>query len=153
MVTAAVCREGFDQKLRLCGLTSSPTFRYRAGRFHTVYCPLSCLHSYCVLINSCSQLVSAAGFQPVGKPLHLMPACFSPRLRHHFAGSFTRSSLKRLSILYPTTCVGFWGTINGNLELRGFSRKQSINHFTTVVARRHASVLTTDRICGQSTCA
>ena len=57
-----------------------------------------------------------------------------PKLRMQFAEFLQHSSLKRLSILYLTTCVGLgYGSIYH--KFRGFSWKQGINNFTTVVAR------------------
>lgn len=46
----------------------------------------------------------------------------------------------------PDHLCRFGGTIVGNLKLRGFSWKQGINCFTTLVARHHTSALS-DRIC------
>ena len=45
-----------------------------------------------------------------------------PKLRVHFAEFLQRSSLKRLSILYHSTCVGFgyglmWGLFPGTASL------------------------------------
>ncbi len=57
-----------------------------------------------------------------------------PKLRYDFAEFLHPSSLKRLSILYLTTCVGLgYGSIYH--KFRGFSWKQSICNFNTVVSR------------------
>ncbi len=53
-----------------------------------------------------SQLVSSTDFSSTSKSLHLPSACLLPKLRHHFASFLHPSSLKRLGILYLTTCVG-----------------------------------------------
>ena len=57
-----------------------------------------------------------------------------PKLRYNFAEFLHPSSLKRLSILYLTTCVGL-GYGSYIHKFRGFSWKQGINNFTTLVAR------------------
>ncbi len=57
-----------------------------------------------------------------------------PKLRYDFAEFLHPGSLKRLSILYLTTCVGLgYGSIYH--KFRGFSWKQSICNFNTVVSR------------------
>ena len=57
-----------------------------------------------------------------------------PKLRYNFAEFLHPSSLKRLSILYLTTCVGLgYGSIYH--KLRGFSWKQGINSFDSVESR------------------
>ncbi len=57
-----------------------------------------------------------------------------PKLRYYFAEFLHPSSLKRLSILYLTTCVGLgYGSVYH--KFRGFSWKQGINNFVTVVTR------------------
>ena len=57
-----------------------------------------------------------------------------PKLRYNFAEFLHPSSLKRLSILYLTTCVGL-GYGSYNHKFRRFSWKPGINHFTAVAAR------------------
>ena len=57
-----------------------------------------------------------------------------PKLRYDFAEFLHPSSLKRLSILYLTTCVGL-GYGSHIHKFRGFSWKQSICNFNTVVSR------------------
>ena len=57
-----------------------------------------------------------------------------PKLRYNFAEFLHPSSLKRLSILYLTTCVGLGYGLH-NHKFRSFSWKQGINNFTTLVAR------------------
>ncbi len=48
-----------------------------------------------------------------------------PKLRGHFAEFLSESSLVRLGIFYPPTCVGLrYGHENGSL--RGFSRQRGI---------------------------
>ena len=57
-----------------------------------------------------------------------------PKLRYNFAEFLHPSSLKRLSILYLTTCVGLgYGSIYH--KFRGFSWKQGICYFVTLVTR------------------
>ena len=57
-----------------------------------------------------------------------------PKLRYDFAEFLHPSSLKRLSILYLTTCVGL-GYGSYNHKFRSFSWKQGINNFTPLGAR------------------
>ena len=57
-----------------------------------------------------------------------------PKLRYYFAEFLHPSSLKRLSILYLTTCVGL-GYGQYNHKFRGFSWKYGIYNFNTVVSR------------------
>ena len=57
-----------------------------------------------------------------------------PKLRYNFAEFLHPSSLKRLSILYLTTCVGL-GYGSYNHKFRSFSWKQGINNFTPLGAR------------------
>jgi len=53
--------------------------------------------------------------QPRG--LHVPEACLIPKLRQQYAKFLNSSSLKRLGILYPPTCVGFrYGHILTDLE-------------------------------------
>ena len=102
--------------------------------------PLACLQSAVFLINSRSGLFSAASNSYSPSEAYLIP-----KLRYHFAEFLYPSSLKHLGILFLPTCVGL-GYGCHNLKLRGFSWKQSINHFVSVETRHHVSVLKT-RIC------
>ena len=68
------------------------------------------------LINSRLGLFTAA---LLGVP---RKAILIPKLRIHFAEFLNKSSLAHLSILNPSTCVGF-GTGNCSLKLRSFSWK------------------------------
>ena len=92
------------------------------------------------MINSRSGLFSAASNSYSPSEAYLIP-----KLRYHFAEFLYPSSLKHLGILFLPTCVGL-GYGCHNLKLRGFSWKQSINHFVSVETRHHVSVLET-RIC------
>ena len=57
-----------------------------------------------------------------------------PKLRYDFAEFLHPSSLKRLSILYLTTCVGLgYGSIYH--KFRGFSWKHGICNFNSVESR------------------
>ena len=92
------------------------------------------------MLNSRSGLFSAASNSYTPSEAYLIP-----KLRYHFAEFLYPSSLKHLGILFLPTCVGL-GYGCHNLKLRGFSWKQSINHFVSVETRHHVSVLET-RIC------
>ena len=79
--------------------------------------------------------------------VHLLKAHLLPKLRCQFAEFLLLSSLKRLGIFIPSTCVGLRYGPNG-LKLSGFSWKQSICSFplrrAVVVASRlsHADLPT-----------
>ena len=95
-----------------------------------------------LLVSSRYPLVSAATFGSGREVLYLMVAHLLPKLRCQFAEFLNPSSLKRLGILYPSTCVGLrYGHLLDSL--RGFSWKHGINHFTESVetARHHVSAL------------
>ena len=106
IVTAAVYR-GFDSKLSPLLLT----FRHRAGvRPYT---------SYCYFAEPCvfSKQSPPPGLCP--PPLVAQErGPLLPKLRGHFAEFLQRSSLKRLGMLYQSTCVGLgygltWGLFPG----------------------------------------
>ena len=60
-----------------------------------------------------------------------MGAHLLPKLRCYFAEFLNQSSLKRLGILYLSTCVGL--RYGHQYEcIREFSRKHGINHFTAL---------------------
>ena len=80
------------------------------------------------LLNSRSHRFSAAPLGSGRKSLHLPEAHLLPKLRCQFAEFLLPSSLKRLSIFIPPTCVGLRYGPNG-LKLRGFSWKQGIRDF------------------------
>ena len=80
------------------------------------------------LINSRYTLLSATHSRVNGVWAYLIP-----KLRYQFAEFLNQSSLKRLSILYSSTCVGL-GYGHYNNSLRGFSRKHGfirVRCFTT----------------------
>ena len=58
------------------------------------------------LINSRLPLITATSFRSRGKPFYVMEAHLLPKLRCQFAEFLNHGSLKRLGILYPSTCVG-----------------------------------------------
>ena len=95
IVTAAVYR-GFDSKLAPLLLT----FRHRAGvRPYTSPCGLA---EPCVFVKQSLP----PGLCP---PSELAPrwGLLLPKVRRQFAEFLQHTSLKRLGILYLTTCVGF----------------------------------------------
>ncbi len=97
IVTAAVYR-GFDTR---ASLALTPSINLPApGRRHTVYVHFRVCTVLCFLINSCSQLVSSTDFSSIREGLHLHISVPSPKLRHHFASSFTRV-LSSAFILLP----------------------------------------------------
>ena len=116
IVTAAVYR-GFDSELAPLLLT----FRHRAGvRPYT---------SPCGFAEPCV-------FNKQSPPPSLCPPCtvarawgpLLPKLRGQFAEFLQRSSLKRLGMLYQSTCVGLgyglmWGLFPGTPSLPGQSVK------------------------------
>ena len=94
------------------------------------------------LVNSRYPLVTATPFGSGGKPLHLTEAHLLPKLRCQFAEFLNHGSLKRLGILYPSTCVGLrYGHLDDSP--RGISWKHGINHFARPegIARHHLSAL------------
>jgi len=58
------------------------------------------------LVNSRSHLVVATPLGSGREARHLTEAHLLPKLRCHFAEFLHQSSLKRLGILSPPTCVG-----------------------------------------------
>ncbi len=72
------------------------------------------------LVNSRYRHFSATPFgsvRPEAGGLHLMRAHLLPKLRCHFAEFLNQSSLKRLRILSPPTCVGLrYGHLINSLE-------------------------------------
>ena len=89
------------------------------------------------MLNSRYPLPSATPLGFGREALHLPEAHLLPKLRWQFAEFLNRGSLKRLGILYPSTCVGLRYGQQGN-SLRGFSRKHGIGHFPRSVDRgRH----------------
>ena len=103
-----------------------------------------------LLVSSRYPLVSATAFGYGREVLHLPAAHLLPKVRCQFAEFLNPSSLKRLGILYPSTCVGLrYGHLLDSL--RGFSWKHGISYFAEPVgtARHHASALMELRICQQ----
>ena len=126
IVTAAVYL-GFNSRLSPLLLT----FRHRAGvRPYTSSCDFaeSCVFSkqslppgLCNLRQLEEQVLSPA-------KAHLLP-----KLRCHFAEFLNQSSLKRLGMLCPPTCVGLrYG--HQTISLRGFSRKHGITDLRAKMA-------------------
>ena len=100
IVTAAVYR-GFDQELAPHQLT----FRHRAGvtPYTSTY-----VFAECYVFDKQSQPPFYCNLQPLQKQVLSQPvAHLLPKLRCHFAEFLHQSSLKRLSIFYLSTCVGF----------------------------------------------
>ena len=100
------------------------------------------------MLNSRHPLVSATSFRFGREALHVPEAHLLPKLRCQFAEFLSYGSLKRLGILYLSTCVGLrYG--HHNDSLRGFSRKHGIDHFARSEdrTRYHLSALTGERIC------
>lgn len=102
--------------------------------------PLSCLQSAVFLINSPSHLVTAAVISSMGKPLHQQQRTFSRSYGTILPSSFTRV-LSSALVFSTRPPVSVWGTISCNLKLRGFSWKQGINGFHTVVCSSRVSAL------------
>ena len=132
IVTAAVYR-GFNSELSLLLLT----FRHRAGvRPYTSSCDFaeSCVFSKQSLppgLCNPQQLVEQVPSPPGA---HLLP-----KLRCQFAEFLNQSSLKRLGMLCPPTCVGLrYGQQMDSL--RGFSRKHGITDFVS-----HKALVITSR--------
>ena len=94
------------------------------------------------MLNSRHPLVSATSFGFVGEPLHLTEAHLLPKLRCQFAEFLSHGSLKRLGILYLSTCVGLRYGHRGD-SLRGFSRKHGVSDFAQSEdwTRHHLSTL------------
>lgn len=120
IVTAAVYR-GFDQELAPHHLT----FRHRAGV--TPYTS-TFVFAECYVFNKQSQPPIHCGpFMLSAQAHHTTRAYLIPKLRYQFAEFLLPSSLKRLGIFIPSTCVGLrYGLVE--LKLRGFSW----NHFQSV---------------------
>ncbi len=141
IVTAAVY-QGFDQELRPKSNPHQLTFRHRAGV--TPYTSSYDFAQCCVLINSLSHLsiCDSRLLHPQGTSL--IRRTFSRSYGTILPSSFT-SSLRRLGILYPTTCVGLGVRFLTIWSLEAFW-KHGINDFTTVVARHRISTLMKVRI-------
>ncbi len=142
IVTAAVYR-GFDQELRL-RWPHQLTFRHRAGV--TPYTS-TFVFAQCCVFNK--QLQPAGIFDW----FQLHPRGTSPTYQRAFSrsyGTILPSSFTRVlssALVFSTwPPVSVWGTIWCYLMLRGFSWKQGICCFSTVVPRHHASALIF-RIC------
>jgi len=105
IVTAAVYR-GFSSELAPLPLT----FRHRAGvRPYTSSCDFA---EPCVL----SKQSPPPGLCPP-PALAYRRGLLLPKLRRHFAEFLKRGSLKRLGILYQSTCVGFgYGLMEGYFQ-------------------------------------
>ena len=105
IVTAAVYR-GFNSELAPLLLT----FRHRAGvRLYTSPCGFA---QPCVL----SKQSPPPGLCPRPMVAH-EPGLLLATLRRHFAEFLKRGSLKRLGILYQSTCVGFgYGLVEGYFQ-------------------------------------
>ena len=99
----------FSYGRRLPGLRSracTPSFNLPApGRRHTLYVHLTCLQSAVFLLNSRSHHFIATSFGSSREGLHLLEAYLIPKLRYQFAEFLLLSSLKRLRIFIPPTCV------------------------------------------------
>ncbi len=107
--------------------------------------PLSCLQSAVFLINSPSHLVTATPDCSIRKGLHHQERTFSRSYGSILPSSFTRV-LSSALVFSTRPPVSVWGTMTCNLKLRGFSWKQGINGFRTVVRSSRVSVLCL-RIC------
>src|SRR5690606_21567652 len=94
---------------RLPGLRSracTPSLNLPApGRRHTLYVHLTCLQSAVFLLNSRGSRFTATPLGSRSKSYHLQRAHLIPKLRCQFAEFLHPSSLKRLRILIPPTCV------------------------------------------------
>ena len=120
IVTAAVYR-GFDQELAPHQLT----FRHRAGV--TPYTSTFVLAECCVFNKQSQPPILCGPFMLRAQALHTTGAYLLPKLRYQFAEFLLLSSLKRLGIFIPSTCVGLrYGRVW--LKLRGFSW----NHFQSL---------------------
>ena len=104
--------------------------------------PLSCLQSAVFLINSPSHLVTATPDSSIRKGLHPRRT-FSRSYGSILPSSFTRV-LSSAGYSLPDHLCRF-STMTCNLKLRGFSWKQGINGFHTVVrSSRGLSVVSPD---------
>src|SRR5690606_992620 len=113
IVTAAVYR-GFDQELAPHHLT----FRHRAGV--TPYTSTFVLAECCVFNKQSQPPILCGPFMLSAQAPHTTRAYLLPKLRYQFAEFLLLSSLKRLGIFIPSTCVGLrYGLVR--LKLRGFS--------------------------------
>ena len=116
-ISAAVYR-GFNSMLAHLLLT----FRHRAGvRPYTSYCYFA---EPCVFDKQ-----SLPPFLCHYNQVALVEVTLIPKLRVQFAEFLQHSSLKRLGILYLTTCVGFgyglmWGLFPGTAWLHPQSNKR-----------------------------
>src|SRR5690554_7736724 len=113
IVTAAVYR-GFDQELAPHHLT----FRHRAGV--TLYTSTFVLAECCVFNKQSQPPILCDPFMLWAQAHHTTRVYLLPKLRYQFAEFLLLSSLKRLGIFIPSTCVGLrYGLVK--LKLRGFS--------------------------------
>jgi hypothetical protein len=113
IVTAAVYR-GFDQELAPHHLT----FRHRAGV--TPYTSTFVLAECCVFVKQSQPPILCNPIMLSAQALHTTGVYLLPKLRYQFAEFLLLSSLKRLGIFIPSTCVGLrYGLVK--LKLRGFS--------------------------------
>ena len=97
------------------------------------------------MINSPSHLVTATPNCSIRKGLHCQERTFSRSYGSILPSSFTRV-LSSALVFSTRPPVSVWGTMTCNLKLRGFSWKQGINGFRTVVRSSRVSVLCL-RIC------
>ena len=84
-----------------------------------------------LLVSSRYPLLSATTLGSGREALHLVVAHLLPKLRCHFAEFLNQSSLKRLGMLYPPTCVGLRYGHQPD-SLRGFSWKYGITGFVSL---------------------
>jgi hypothetical protein len=120
IVTAAVYR-GFDQELAPHHLT----FRHRAGV--TPYTSTFVFAECCVFNKQSQPPILCDPIMLSAQAPHTTGAYLLPKLRYQFAEFLLPSSLKRLGIFIPSTCVGLrYGLVQ--LKLRGFSW----NHFQSL---------------------
>ncbi len=120
IVTAAVYR-GFDQELAPHHLT----FRHRAGV--TPYTSTFVFAECCVFNKQSQPPILCDPIMLSAQALHTTGVYLLPKLRYQFAEFLLLSSLKRLGIFIPSTCVGLrYGLVQ--LKLRGFSW----NHFRSL---------------------
>ena len=113
---------------------------------HTLYVVLTTWQSAVFLLNSPSHLVTAADDSSVSKSLHHHQRTFSRSYGTILPSSFTRV-LSSALVFSTRPPVSVWGTVNSHLKLRGFSWKQGISNFHTVVCSSRVSVLMPQRIC------
>src|SRR5262249_31989369 len=100
------------------------------------------------LLNSRHPLLSATPLGFEREALHLAGAHLLPKLRCQFAEFLSHGSLKRLGILYPSTCVGLrYG--HRTDSLRGFSPKYRLTPSARSKhrARRPFWALVARRLC------